>query len=80
MENKGKFAMTPKAVRLMAAGLLVILSGLILLAGGGVKDPMVFNWDMFDFRRLVAAPIVMLCGIIIEIVAIMGRTGRKGDE
>ena len=74
MENKGKFAMTPNA------GLLVILSGLILLAGGGVKDPMVFNWDMFDFRRLVAAPIVMLCGIIIEIVAIMGRTGRKGDE
>ena len=72
--------MTPKAVRLMAAGLLVILSGLILLAGGGVKDPVVFNWDMFDFRRLVAAPIVMLCGIIIEIVAIMGRTGRKGDE
>ena len=27
---------------------------------------------MFDFRRLVAAPIVIIAGIIIEIVAIMG--------
>ena len=26
---------------------------------------------MFDFRRLVAAPIVIICGIIIEIVSIM---------
>lgn len=80
MENKEKFAMTPKAVRLMLAGLAVIVAGLILLAGGGVKNPDEFNWDMFDFRRLVAAPVVMVCGIIIEIVAIMGKVGRDTRE
>lgn len=55
----------------MIIGLIVIISGFILLAGGGVKDPAVFNYEMFNFQRLVAAPIVMLAGIIIEIVAIM---------
>ncbi|MBQ2550073.1 MAG: DUF3098 domain-containing protein, partial [Bacteroidales bacterium] len=46
-------------------------------SGGGSKDPQVFNYDMFDFRRLVAAPIVIICGIVIEIVAIMGKFKDK---
>lgn len=73
MENNEKFAITAKGLKLMIVGLVVLVAGFILLAGGGVKDPAVFNYDMFDFRRLVAAPIVMLCGIIIEIVAIMKK-------
>lgn len=77
MENK--FAIDAKGLKLMIIGLIVIVSGFILLAGGGVKDPAVFNYDMFNFQRLVAAPIVMLAGIIIEIVAIM-RPGKNKCE
>ena len=65
-------ATTPKGLRLMIAGLLVMVAGFILLAGGGSKDPQVFNYAMFDFRRLVAAPVVILAGIVVEVVAIMG--------
>ena len=65
-------ATTPKGLRLMIAGLLVLVAGFVLLAGGGSKDPQVFNYAMFDFRRLVAAPIVILAGIVVEVVAIMG--------
>lgn len=72
MEEK-KFAITAKGIKLMIVGLVVIVAGFILLAGPKVTDPAVFNYDMFDFQRLVAAPIVMVCGIIIEIVAIMKR-------
>ena len=61
----------------MIIGLLVMIAGFILLSGGGSKDPQVFNYDMFDFRRLVAAPIVIICGIVIEIVAIMGKFKDK---
>lgn len=60
----------------MIIGLVVMIAGYILMCGPAVKDPAIFNYDMFDFRRLVAAPVVIVCGIIIEIVAIM-RTGRK---
>lgn len=72
MENKD-FAMTKRGIQTMLIGIIVIVAGFILLCGGGVKDPAVFNYDMFDFRRLVAAPIVMVCGIIVVIVAIMRR-------
>lgn len=61
----------------MLAGLLVMISGYILMTGGGSDDPAVFNTAMFDFRRLVAAPLVILCGVAIEIIAIMGSFKDK---
>jgi len=57
----------------MIAGVLVMVAGFLLLSGGGSDDPQVFNYAMFDWRRLVAAPIVIIAGIVVEIVAIMGR-------
>ena len=40
-----------------------------------------FNYDMFDFRRIVAAPLVIVAGVVIEVLAIMGvLKGRKGKE
>ena len=74
MEDKNdKMAIGRKGVLLMLAGVLVMLAGFILLSGGGVKDPQVFNWAMFDFRRLVAAPIVIVAGIVVVVVGIMNK-------
>lgn len=69
-----KMAMTPRGLRLLIVGLLVMVAGIILLSGGGVKDPQVFNYDMFDFRRLVAAPIVIVAGIVVMVAAIMRKS------
>jgi len=79
MEDNPKMALTPKGLKTLIIGVLVMVAGYILLMGGGVKDPQVFNYDMFDFRRLVAAPLVILAGVVIEIVGIMGvvKGGRK---
>ena len=64
-------AMSHKGLRVLLIGFLVMVSGYILMTGGASDDPQVFNYAMFDFRRLVAAPVVIVLGIIIEIVAIM---------
>lgn len=69
--NRNNMPITWKGLKYLVVGLLVMVSGYVLMTGGGSKDPAVFSYDMFDFRRLYAAPIVILCGIIIEIVAIM---------
>lgn len=74
-----KMAITPKGLRMLLAGLIVMVSGYILMTGGGSDDPRVFNYAMFDFRRLVAAPLVILMGIVIETVAIMG-VFKGGDR
>lgn len=81
MDNN-KMAITPKGLKCLLAGLIVMMSGYILMIGGGSDDPAVFNYAMFDFQRLVAAPLVILCGIIIEIVAIMKvfKGNKQGRE
>ncbi|MBR3012065.1 MAG: DUF3098 domain-containing protein [Bacteroidales bacterium] len=82
MEDNPKMAVTPKGLKTLIIGVLVMVAGYILMMGGGVKDPQVFNYDMFDFRRLVAAPLVIIAGVVIEIIGIMGvaRKGRNDKE
>ncbi len=81
MEDNPKMALTPRGLKFIIIGVLVMIAGYILMMGGGVKDPQVFNYDMFDFRRLVAAPLVIIAGIVIIILAIMGavRDRRKKE-
>ena len=67
------FAITRKGIKIMLLGVLVIIAGLILLTGGGSDDPQVFNYAMFDFRRLVAAPLVIVAGLVVVGVAIMKK-------
>lgn len=56
---------------LMIVGVLLLAVGYVLLSGGGSSDPNVFNDAMFDSRRLVWAPIFIVLGFVVEIVAIM---------
>jgi len=70
-QNHPKMPITARGLRLLLIGLIVMISGYILMMGGGSDDPQVFNYAMFDFRRMVAAPIVIILGIVIEVVAIM---------
>jgi undecaprenyl pyrophosphate phosphatase UppP len=48
----------------MIIGLVVIILGFTLMAG---KE------DIFDFRKLTLAPILVLTGFVIEIYAIMKK-------
>ena len=74
-----RMAISPKGLRLLLVGLIVMISGYVLMTGGGSDDPQVFNYAMFDFRRLVAAPVVIVFAIIIEIAAIM-NAGKKKEK
>ena len=72
MEEKNtKMAITPRGLKLLLIGLVVMVAGYLLMMGGSSEDPDVFNYDMFNFQRMVAAPIVIICGIVVEVVAIM---------
>ena len=49
------------------------------MTGGGSDNPNEFNYAMFNFRRTVLAPVMIIVGMVLEIVAIMYR-GGKGNE
>ncbi len=79
VKNESSFAIAfgPLNYILLGIGVLLLGIGYILLAGGGSDDPNVFNPDMFDNRRLVAAPLLIVIGLVVEILAIMIRPKEK---
>ena len=57
---------------LVILGVVFIIVGFILMAGGGSSDPNVFDADaIYSARRITVAPILVILGFIIEIVAIL---------
>lgn len=73
-EKKGfDFAFRKENYILMGVGVLLLVLGYVLLSGGGSDDPNVFSEALFNTRRLVVAPLVILAGFIVEIWAIMKR-------
>ena len=74
-ENKDKldFALGRENYKLLAIGFVIIVVGFLLMLGGKSDDPNVFSEEIFSFRRITLAPIVVLAGFIFEIWAIMKK-------
>jgi len=63
---------------LMGAGLLIILIGFMLMAGGKHPDPNVFDKEaLFSFRRITLAPLLVLIGFAVEGYAILKKPSTK---
>ena len=74
--TKGKkegFAFGKVNYQIMIAGVVLIVIGFILMAGGGSSDPNVFNPEIFSFRRITLAPIIVLVGFATVMFAIMKK-------
>lgn len=72
--KKTEFALGKENYKLLAIGFVIIIIGFLLMVGGGSDDPNVFNGEeLFSFRRIVLAPVVVLFGFIFEIWAIMKK-------
>jgi len=74
------FVFKKKNFTLLFVGIAFILSGLILMIGGGSEDPTKFSDEIFNFQRLTLAPILITIGFIIEFFAIMIITKNAEDK
>ena len=64
----------------MIIGVVLILISLFLMAGGKSEDPNQFNYDeLYSFRRITLAPIIMMIGFAIEVYAIMKKPSNGGE-
>ena len=58
----------------MIGGVALIFIGFLLMAGGKSPDPHKFNYEeIYSFRRITLAPIVILIGFGVEVYAIMKK-------
>jgi membrane-bound ClpP family serine protease len=65
---------------LLIIGFAIIMIGFLLMMGGKSDDPNVFNPEIFNFRRITLAPIVVLFGFVFEIWAIMKKPKAEKQD
>ena len=70
-KERRKMVFGKKNYQLMLLGLTFITIGFFLMSGGGSEDPNIFNDEIYNFRRIRVAPILVVFGFIIEVYAIM---------
>ncbi len=69
------FALPKENYTYLLIGFIIIIIGFALMIGGRSEDPNVFNGsEIFSFRRITLAPIVVLAGFIFEMWAIMRKS------
>ena len=67
------FAIGKENFKYIAVGVVVLIIGFLLMSGGKSDDPNVFNPEIFSFRRITLAPIIVVSGFIFIIWAIMKK-------
>ena len=65
---------------LLIIGFAIIMIGFLLMMGGKSDDPNVFNEEIFNFRRITLAPIIVLFGFMFEIWAIMRKPKEENSD
>lgn len=71
--NDEKMPLVMKNYILLLIGFVIIVLGFVLMSGGGSDSPSEFNYEMFSWRRITLAPILVIGGFAFEMYAIMKR-------
>ena len=74
MENKNKkFLFGSNNYKLLLASIIILFIGFLLMSGGGSDDPSKFNSEIYNFRRIRLAPILIIIGFILSILSILKK-------
>ena len=72
---KNNISFTKQNYYIILAGLAIVVLGFILMSGGGSENANEFNAEeLFSFRRITLAPIMVIAGYVVVVIGIMKRT------
>lgn len=72
--SEKRFPFTKENYILMLIGIAILILGYALMVGGKSPNPNEFLPDqVYSWRRITLAPIVVIIGFIVEVFAIMKR-------
>ena len=57
--------------RFLTLSILIIGIGFVLMSGGESTDPDIFNNEIYNFRRIKLAPLMVVLGFVLCIFSIL---------
>ncbi len=73
-KDQSSFAFGRINYKLLLVGLGLLFLGYLLMIGGAADNTNEFSYEIFSFRRITLAPILVIAGFVVEIFAIMKKS------
>lgn len=75
---KNNISFTKQNYYIILAGLAIVVLGFMLMSGGGSENANEFNAEeLFSFRRITLAPIMVILGYVVVVMGIMKKTSTE---
>ena len=72
--KKKNFLFNKNRYRLLVLSILVIGIGFLLMSGGASDDPEIFSDEIYNFRRIRLAPLIVISGFTLCIFTILKKS------
>ena len=71
---KKDFLFNRRRYRLLFISAIIIIIGFLLMSGGESNNPEIFSNEIYNFRRIRLAPLVVILGFTICIITILKKS------
>ena len=71
--EKATFAFGKDNYKMLLIGIVIVAIGMICMIGGASEDPNKMSEEIFDFQRLTLAPILIISGYVVVLLAILKK-------
>ena len=71
--EKATFAFGKENYKMLLIGISIVAIGMIAMIGGASDDPNKMSETIFDFQRLTLAPILIIAGYVVVLLAILKK-------
>ena len=71
---KKDFLFNRRRYRLLFISAIIIIIGFLLMSGGESNNPEIFSNEIYNFRRIRLAPLVVILGYTICIITILKKS------
>jgi hypothetical protein len=75
--EKATFAFGKENYKMLLMGIGIVAVGMICMIGGASDDPNKMSTTIFDSQRTIVAPILIVGGYVVVLLAILKKT--KGE-
>lgn len=68
------FLFNKRRYRLLFISAIIIVIGFLLMSGGESNNPEIFSNEIYNFRRIRLAPLVVILGFTLCIITILKKS------
>ena len=71
MNHKKKILFERSNYIILVFSILIISLGYFIMSGGGSQNPLIFNNEIYNFRRIRLAPLLVILGFALALFSII---------